>query len=190
MKINENILDKYSLSEYELELTSRCFMPERIQAGAYFLKQGEVSGQIAFVKDGLLRSFVYDENTKEITTQFYPSGSLVISFESFNNQVPANENIVAIDTSELFIVTFQKLTKLYLTAPAWVEICKEVADANGIEAMARLLQFQTQTATERYQQFCRDYPQVIKRAAIGHIASYLGIDIATLSRIRKKTLIL
>jgi CRP-like cAMP-binding protein len=188
MKANENILDKYDLSESEMKLTAESFVPENIKAGDFFLTQGEVSCQIAFVKEGLLRSFIYDNNANEITTHFFPSGSLIISFDSFNNQTPANENIVAIDSSELYIVTFQRLKELYQLVPVWVEICKEVADENGMEVSARLFQFQTLTATERYQLFCKDYPQVIKRATLGHIASYLGIDIATLSRIRKKIL--
>jgi hypothetical protein len=61
-----------------------------------------------------------------------------------------------------------------------------MADRKSNDLVARSVQLQTLSATERYQQFCRQYPEVAKKSALRHIASYLGIDIATLSRIRKK----
>jgi len=51
--------------------------------------------------------------------------------------------------------------------------------------MNRSIQLQTLTATERYQLFIKKHPDILQRVALKHIASYLGIDIATLSRIRK-----
>jgi hypothetical protein len=52
--------------------------------------------------------------------------------------------------------------------------------------MNRTIQLQTLSASERYQLFVRKNPDILQRVALRHIASYLGIDIATLSRIRRK----
>jgi CRP-like cAMP-binding protein len=186
MEINENIIRQYGLSEPDWNLTMRSFVPEYLIANGSFLKQGIISSKIAFVKTGLLRSFFYDDDANEVTTQFFQSGSLVISFDSFNNQIPSKENIIAIDDSELFVISYQKLNELYLSVPVWQQICKDLADKKNKDLIARSVQFQTLSATERYQLFCRQYSEVSKKAALRHIASYLGIDIATLSRIRRK----
>lgn len=42
----------------------------------------------------------------------------------------------------------------------------------------------TLPASERYLQFCEQFPEVCRRANLGYIASYLGISQSTLSRLR------
>lgn len=42
----------------------------------------------------------------------------------------------------------------------------------------------TMTAKERYQSLLDEVPEILNRAPLGHIASYLGISQETLSRIR------
>lgn len=186
MDLNENMMEYYGLSEDELTIAMSSFMPEKLQAKQYYLKEGEISDKIGFVKSGLLRAFFYNDNADEITTDFYPSGSLIISFDSFNNQTPSKENIVAVDDAELLVITYQKQQQLYQKVPVWNQMCRDIADKKSEDSKNRAVQMQTLTAKERYQQFCKDYPEVIQKCPLRHIASYLGIDNATLSRIRRK----
>ena len=111
---------------------------------------------------------------------------MVISFESFNNQVPSKENITALVDSEISTITYEKQKELYRLVPAWQNICKDLADFKSREMISRSVQFQTLSASERYDLFCKENPEIVQKVALKHIASYLGIDIATLSRIRKK----
>jgi CRP/FNR family transcriptional regulator, anaerobic regulatory protein len=184
--MKENMFEYYNFSEADINITMGCFIPENLKAQGYFHKEGTVSDKIGFVKEGLLRSYFYDDYANEITTNFYPSGSLVILFDSFNNQIPSKENVVAVADSEIFTISFPKMKELYQLVPIWNQVCKDIADQKSNEMIARSVQFQTQSASERYNQFCLEYPEVIKKVALRHVASYLGIDIATLSRIRKK----
>jgi len=186
MQLDANSIAKYNLSEEDLQQTMSSYTPESVKANTFFLKEGQVSGKIGYVVKGILRAYFFDDNANEITTQFYPEGSLVLSFDSFNNQVPAKENIVAIEDSELMVVTYQRQKELYDIVPSWNKICKDLADVKSKEMVERSYQFQTMKAAERYELFCKENPQILQRATLGHIASYLGIDIATLSRIRKK----
>ena len=176
----------YGLSDSELEYTLNCYIPENIKANNYFLKQGRISDKIGFVKNGLFRAFFYNDEADEITTQFYPTGSIIIPFNSFNNQTPSKENIIAVDNVELMVISYQKQKELYGKILQWNLICKDLADYKSREMIERAIQFQTLSATERYNLFCNQFPEVIQKVALRHIASYLGIDIATLSRIRKK----
>lgn len=186
MEADENLIRQYGLTESDWDITMRSFVPESIIANGSFLKMGSISDKIAFVKSGVLRAYFYDDEANEVTTQFYQPGSLIISFDSFNNQIPSKENIVAIDASELFVISYRNLRELYNSVPVWQQICKDMADRKSKELIARSIEFQTLSAAERYQTFCQQYSEVSKRAPLRHIASYLGIDIATLSRIRSK----
>ncbi len=181
-----DLKSNFGLTHEELDVTFKSYSPESMLANQYFLKQGFVSDKIGFVKEGLLRAFFYTENGEEITTHFFTTGSYIISYGSFNNQTPSKENIIAVENSELMTVNYQKQKELYLKIPQWNQICKDLADIKSREMIERTAQFQTLTATERYNLFCADFPEVIKKVSLRHISSYLGIDIATLSRIRKK----
>ncbi len=186
MQLNKNSLDKYHLTEEELQLTISSYVPQSLKANDFFLKEGQVSNHIGLVRKGLLRSFIFDDMANEITTAFYPEGSLIISFDSFNNRVPSKENIRTIEDSELMVISFEKQKELYRLIPVWNQICKDLADANSRKMMDRANQFQSMSATERYRKFCSENPEILQRVTLGHIAAYLGINLATLSRIRKK----
>lgn len=186
MQLDKNSLDKYNLTEEELQLTMSGYKPQSIKANDFFLKEGHICNYIGFVKNGLLRAYIFDDYANEITTDFYPEGSLIISFDSFNNRVPSKGNIRAIEDSELLVISFEKQKELYRLVPAWNQICKDLADAKSREMLERTKQFQTISATERYKKFCAENPSILQRATLGHIASYIGVNIATLSRIRKK----
>ena len=177
---------RYNFSEEDLRYTMSKYVPLNVGANQFYLKEGEISRQLGYVKKGLLRSYVYDYNANEITQQFYPEGTLIISFDSFNNRVPAQENIKAITDAELMIITYEDQFALYDQIPVWKEICKDFSDQQNHEMLERVREFQTLSATDRYRKFCKENPTILQRATLGHIASYIGVDIATLSRIRKK----
>jgi CRP-like cAMP-binding protein len=185
MKLDANITKKYGLTAEEAELSMSSYQPMELKAGSYFLKEDQVSDKIGFVQSGVLRTFFLDNDANEITTGFHTAGSLVISFDSFNNRVPSTENIIAITDSKLMYISYDKQQQLYKQIPVWNRICRDLADHLSQEMCARSVQFQTLTARQRYLQFCQENPDVIQQVPLKHIASYLGMDIATLSRIRK-----
>lgn len=186
MQLDQNSIRKYNLSEDDLKLTLSSYKPKSIKANEFFLKEGQVCDHIGYVTKGLFRSYFYDDYANEITSEFFPEGSLIISFDSFNNRVPSKENIKAIEDSDLMVINYERQKELYQLIPAWNQICKDLADVKSREMIERAGQFQIMSATERYRRFCKDNPQIIQKATLGHIASYIGIDIATLSRIRRK----
>jgi len=186
MKLDKNSIDKYHLTPEELNLTMESYIPLQLNSNEYFLQEGQICNRIGFVKNGLLRSFFYDDQGDEITTAFYPEGSLIIAFESFNNRLPSKESIKAIENSELMIIRYERQKELYQLIPAWNHICKDLADVMSREMIERAKSFQVLSAAERYKKFCEDHPDLLQRVNLGYIASYLGVDIATLSRIRAK----
>ncbi len=182
----EVLISKYNFSELEWNKTEKYFSNEMIEAKQHFVKQGFIASKLGFVESGLLRSHYIDENMRDITTQFFQPGQVVVVPRSFNENKPANENIVAYDDCELITITNAEFTKLIEEVPAWQPICKNVAEIKNQQLMDRTVQFQTNKAAERYKKFCEENPLIVLSVPLGHIASYLGIDIATLSRLRAK----
>jgi len=186
MNIDKWSIDKYNLTEEELNLTLGSYAPMTVRADEFFLREGDICNYIGYVTKGLLRSYYYDDHANEVTTNFFPEGSLIIAMDSFNNRVPSKEYIKAIEDSELSIISHQRQNELYRLVPAWNLICKDLADLKIGEMLGRTDSLQTLSATERYQKFCNEFPQLLQRVNLGYIASYIGVDNATLSRIRKK----
>lgn len=186
MDLKERLYEHYKMSDSDLETSMKYFEPETIKAKYFFLKQGEISNKLGFLKTGLLRSFFYNKNGDDITSHFFIPGNVVISIDSFNNQKPANESIITVETSELQVISFEKMTALFETLPVWKHIAKDVSEIKFNNLMNRSIMLQTLTASERYNLLIQNNPEILQKVALKHIASYLGIDIATLSRIRNR----
>lgn len=185
MELREALLRNGKLTYTQCDLICSYFLPETYSAKQMFVEQGKISKLVGFIQSGMFRSFVYDEDGNDITTKFYLPGEILMSFYSFNNQKPARENIIALEDSELAMATFEKMKQLSKELPTWQQMVKKIDGLKHSQMMKRAIDFQTLTAKERYLKFCKKYPEVIKKVQLRHIASFLGINIATLSRIRR-----
>jgi CRP-like cAMP-binding protein len=119
MDISEWSIDKYNLSEEEMKITLNGYVSKTIGANEFFLKEGDVCNCIGYVTKGLLRSYFFDDQANEITTNFFAEGSLIIAMDSFNDRVPSKENIKAIEDSELSVVSYERQMEIYKLVPAW-----------------------------------------------------------------------
>ena len=181
----EQMVKEFGFSPKEAKRTTELFEYTTVATKEYFLKEGEVSSHMAIIISGLFRTFYMNENGDEITTRFHEPRTLIISVESFNNKTKSKENIICLDDANLLIITLENWNQLVKDVPHWQKICRQTGDSVEIELMERVNEFQTSSAKERYQKFVKEHPYVYQKATLGQIASYLGIDIATLSRIRK-----
>jgi CRP-like cAMP-binding protein len=181
----DRLIEHYGFTESDWVETLSRFEPCTVKAKTLFLETGQVANRLGYLRKGLMRSFFYDDQANDITTHFFKEGTVVISMKSYNDQVPSRENIMAMEDCELDVITYENMVELTALVPAWKQIAKDVDEFKYNQLMNRSIQFQTLSASERYEQFVRKHPEVLQRVALRHIASYLGIDIATLSRIRR-----
>lgn len=185
MEFRESLIKYFNFSESDLEETISRFRSETMPPKTTFLERGKVADRIAVIQSGLMRSFFYNDNADDITTHFFREGNVVISMKSFNLQVPSEEYIVTMEECDLLVATYDDMNELAERIPAWKKIISTVDQQKFNQQMKRAIQLQTLTAAERYQLFMEKHPDILRRVALKHVASYLGIDIATLSRIRR-----
>lgn len=186
MSLKDQLIKHFNFSEKDWEVTAPYLQGLYLKPKELFLEKGKVSDRIGIVKSGLLRTYFFNEEGDEITTQFFTAGTLVISNVSFNKQIPSKEYIVAIEASELLVFTYSDIQELLQKVPAWRKVPIATSELKNRQKEKRIIEFQTMPAKQRYLQFIEKYPEVCRSATVGQIASYLGIDIATLSRIRAK----
>lgn len=149
------------------------------------VKKGSVCNCMYFISKGMARNF-YEEDGKEMTTDIVLEGELLVSFSSFITRHPSRESIEMLENSVLQAIHYDDLQYLYLTYPVLERIGRLIAEHYYISLSAKNYRYKFSSAAERYEQLFRSKIEIVKRAPIGVIASYLGMSIETLSRIRSK----
>lgn len=147
------------------------------------LKAGHVSRRIYFVNKGFVRAYFYKSGSP-YTTWFMGKNEFVISVYSFFSQKPSFEDIEVLEDSVLLSVTWDQLQALYRQFPEFNAIGRLLTEQYYIRSEERTIDQQTLTAHQRYQKLLDTYPDILQKATLGQIASYLGIKQETLSRIR------
>lgn len=157
----------------------------RLKKNEYFITEGKICNNIAFINKGLSRIF-YVRDGNEVNTCFCSENSITSSFESFINQTPAKENIQALENSELLILSHKDLSKLYELSPEWQKLGLLMTERECLRLSNRLVALNFETAKEKYLNLMKTQAKIIQRVSIQHIASYLGVSRETLSRIRSQ----
>lgn len=156
---------------------------ETIGKKQLILKAGQVARRIYFIKQGFVRSF-YTKNGQTYTNWFMDANDIIISVYSFFSQNPSFESIEVLEDCVLQSITWDQLQQLYQNFPSFNVTGRIITEQYYIRSEKRQIDLQTLPAAERYQKLLAEYPAILQQAALGHIASYLGIKQETLSRIR------
>ena len=90
------------------------------------------------------------------------------------------------EETELLIINYEDLQKLYSISLAWQNIGRAFAEKEYIIIEQYASSLNSESAKVKYLRLLKEQPQIIQKAPIQYIASYLGITTRTLSRIRKE----
>lgn len=156
-----------------------------IEKGEQLLAEGKTCKHLYFLEEGTLRSFFYLKG-KDVTHWIYPNNSMVTSWYSYVTKNPSSEYIEATENSVLISLSYDNWQTLYSNHPELERFGRIVLESQ-IAAIDEFYKgYYFLTAKEKYELLITNYPSIIQRANLGHIASMLGISQETLSRIRGK----
>ena len=153
--------------------------------GKLLLKAGEICEHIYFIKKGVVRGFI-KEGKKDITTWITAENEVVSSISALDVREPAFENMQAIETCELLALTYADFQDLYIKFPEFNIVARKVLQKYYQDAEGRAFIVRLTNAENKYQLFITRYGHLANRIPLKYIASFLGITLETLSRVRKK----
>ncbi len=154
--------------------------------GSFLAKPGLPSENLYLICRGVARCY-RKLGDKEITTWINEEGEIIGSIQGLGegNRNEA-EYIQALEELELVVLPKASVEFLYSRFPETNIIARKVLEESYRAAEERAFLCRIPSAEMKYQCFLRQRPQLINRIPLRHIASYLGMRLETLSRMRKK----
>ena len=182
-----NIIDKmnslYPISDETIQIlkenTVLCHFPKRHQ----LIEANKFCKSAYFIEEGMTRSF-WLVNGEEITTSFACEGAIVFSMDELYYNKMSEEFVETLEDVVAYKISLTDLLRLFETN---IELANwgRVIHQNEYRRLHRSHKDRlTLSAKERYEAFKLQFPQMCQRIQLGYIASYLGITLSTLSRLR------
>lgn len=174
------------LSDTERELCTRYFEPVQYRKNQIVQKAGTIPSYLYFVRSGFLRLFHHNEKGDEVTTHINCPPGFITSYLSFINQTRSDENLECVTACELYRITKEHLDLLILQSPAFKDFSILVFQQSLTYNEMRSKELATLSAEQRYLKLMNEHPEILLHVPMQQIASFLGMNPKSLSRIRKQ----
>lgn len=156
---------------------------EKLNKGQLLHRAGETNSNLYLVTKGILRSFYY-KNGKDITAHFASEYSIIGAVDSITKNKQSIYNIEALEDSIIYRINYHELDKFLNKNPRLERIARQISQILYFNLAERIEGLTFLSAKERYERLLLKHPTIIQRVKLGHIASFLGMTIETLSRVR------
>ena len=187
--IARELARRYStMTHDELYILESVLVPRKYVKGELVLKEGDICTSIIYIHKGLLREYYY-KNKKEVTEYLAVEGTIMMSIESLFHEEPSKLQIEALENSIIYELPKKRLEEVALHNVNIQILYRKILEESLIlsQVHADLVRFES--AENRYRRMCKLTPQVILRAPLVYIASYLQMTPETLSRVRSTALL-
>lgn len=187
--IARELARKYStMTHDDLDVLESILVPMKFAKGQMILSEGEICKYVYYIERGLIRQF-YFKNGKQITEHLGEDRSIFMCIESLFREEPTKLQVEAIEPTWVYALPKQKLEQVALHNVNIQILYRKILEESLITSQVHADLVRFETAQARYKRMCKLSPQVILRAPLVYIASYLQMTPETLSRVRLSTLL-
>ena len=180
---------RYStMTHEELDVLESILVPMKFQKGEIFLKEGDVCKCIYWVVKGLVRQY-YFKNGKELTEYMAAENTICMSIESLFKEEPSHQQMQAIEPTVIFAMPKASLEKAAVKNVNIQMLYRKILEESLILSQVHADMLRFESAQERYAKLVKRTPQLVLRAPLVYIASYLQMTPETLSRVRNATIL-
>ena len=180
----KKIKSKQNLSIEAEEYLFSISKEKAISKGTELIRQGQNVTKIYFVTAGILRSYCNDKNGKEHTLQFAIKNWWISDYIAIHITKPATLTVECLKNSKVIEFNAEKLDDMFILFPEFEPFQRNILERHVVSLHQRILNQLQLTASEKYDLFLEQYPDIEQNIRNYHIASYLGITQESLSRIR------
>ena len=186
--IARELARKYStMTHDELDILESVLVPMKFAKGEIIHKEGDVCEHIYYVERGLTRQF-YFKNGKELTEHIGVEHSIVMCIESLFKEKPTYLQLEALEPTLVYAMPKHRLEEVALHNVNIQILYRKILEESLIISQVHADMLRFETAQDRYLKLCKQSPQVVLRAPLVYVASYLQMTPETLSRVRAASL--
>lgn len=192
MKLNEQRKDVareicrtygVTLSVGALNAFANILQPQKLLRGHQLVSEGDVCNAMYYVVRGMVLQY-YMKNDVMVTEHISHEGDMVICIESFFMREPSKIVATMVEPGIVYGIPREDMEMI---ASHSYELCKLIfafyqRSLIVSQRKADVLRFET--AKERYIRTMKENPEIIRRAPLHHVASFLQMAPETLSRVR------
>ena len=180
-----DFMSKYiTLTEEEKNAIISLDIFRSIKKGTVLLKEGQKSKNSYFVLKGCIRTF-YVLDGEEKTTAFYTEME-VLTPHCVITQTPSEYYISCIEDAILTVSNADMEAEVNGKFPKFETLCRILAEERLAQQQIDFDEFKTSSPEQRYLNLLQKRPDLIQRVPQHQLASYLGIQPQSLSRLRAR----
>ena len=183
----ENIIRKirtyYPVSKEALEALVSLFERVVFPSKTIIIHAGKLDRKVYFIEKGITRSYVL-HNGKQLTTWFSKEGDAACGSWDLYRHKAGFEYVETLEETTVYSISVEQLDELYrsyIDLANWMRVLQQ---ENFLRLQDMHIRRLSWSAQERYEYLTRECPEIIRRANLGYIASFLGVTQQSLSRIR------
>jgi CRP-like cAMP-binding protein len=173
-----------SLADAEIDRIISLSTTKTLSRNELLLKEGQICRHKGFILKGLLYTFGSDTGNSEHILQFSAEQNWILDAESYDQQLPSRFNIAAVEKTTLLLWGRNDFEALREEIPALTKFAQQLISRNIYSSRQRIMAALSGSPEEKYEDFVRHNPGLLSRLPLRMIASYLGISLKTLTRIR------
>ncbi len=151
--------------------------------GDTVVREGQYSKKVYLIIKGCARAY-YLKDGKDISDWFTFENQFMASIVSFFSNQSSPHYVEFIEASIVLEFSKETIDLLSNKFHDFERFISKLVTETMLGLCERLHTIQFSKADERYQNLITIYPDITQRIPLTHIASYLGITLETLSRIR------
>lgn len=174
-------------SESEVHIILNYFEPRYIKKRTQVLKTGYIAKEVYFILKGRMRLF-YEKDGLDISAYFFTENMFAGAYDSFTTQKLSRHAIETIEDSDVLVISYINLQKLFVEFPKMNEFVRKVLEERFVSLHELFTSQILDSPEERYVNLMKYRSDLLQRIPQHQIATFLGITPVSLSRIRNRIL--
>lgn len=182
-----DFISKYvSLTEEEKNAILSLDLFRSVPKGTVLLREGQKSKESYFVLKGCIRTY-YVVDSEEKTTAFYTEMD-VLTPPCVVSKTPSEYYVSCIEDSILLVSNSDTEKEVNRKFPKFEMMCRMLSEELLAQQRVDFDEFKTSSPEQRYLKLLQSRPDLIQRVPQHQLASFLGIQPQSLSRLRARIL--
>lgn len=177
------------LTDSEIDFYFSLLIEKQLKKKEYLLQAGDICNNVAYVNNGCLSRYIIDGHFKEVILNFAMEDYWVGDLESLIFQKPSIYFIQALENCNLLQLSRENLLTVTEELPKFKKFHDDKIQRNHYYTLKRLSFAKSASPEEKYLALLEEKPEIFERIPLHYIASYLGIEPESLSRLRKRIII-